>query len=50
MLYILVHIKSKSVNQLANELNLHRNTIGRYRKIIFEFLVENQVDPTFKGD
>ena len=43
-------MKTKSVNQLAKELHLHRNTVGRYHKRIREFLFENHVDPTFNGE
>ena len=50
ILYMIVHLNSKSVNQLAKELHLHRNTVGRYHKRIRDFLVENHVDPTFNGE
>jgi transposase-like protein len=50
ILYMLVHLKTKSVSQLAKELKLHRNTVARYHKRIREFLVENHVDPTFNGE
>ena len=32
VLYILVHIGTKSSSKLAKELKLHRNTVGRYHK------------------
>jgi transposase-like protein len=50
MLYILIHIGTKSVVQLSKELNLHRNTVGRYHKRIREYLLENHVDPSFDGE
>ena len=50
ILYMSVHLKNKSVNQLAKELHLHRNTVGRYHKRIREFLLENHADPTFNGE
>jgi transposase-like protein len=50
ILYILVHLNTKSTSQLAKELKLHRNTVGRYHKRIREFLVENHVNPTFNGE
>jgi len=50
MIYILVHIGTKSVSQLAKELKLHRNTVGRYHKRIREYLLKNNKDPTFDGE
>lgn len=50
MIYILVNIGNKSVNQIAKELKLHRNSVGRYHKRIREYLVENHVDPKFNGE
>jgi transposase-like protein len=41
ILCILVHINTKSISQLAKELELHRNTVGRYHKRIREYLLEN---------
>ena len=50
ILYIFVHISTKSISQLAKELKLHRNTIGRYHKRIRECLLENHDQPTFNGE
>ena len=50
ILYILVHIGTKSVSKLAKELKLHRNTVGKYHEKIREFLLENNVDPKFNGE
>jgi len=50
IIYILVHMSTKSVSQLAKELKLHRNTVGRYHKRIREFLLENHEDPSFDGE
>ena len=50
IVYILVHIGTKSVSKLAKELKLHRNTVGKYHKKIREFLLENNVDPEFNGE
>jgi hypothetical protein len=50
ILYILINMKTKSVSQLAKELYLYRNTVGRHHKRIREFLVENHVDHTFNGE
>jgi hypothetical protein len=50
ILYMLVHLKTKSVNQLVKELDLHRNIVGRYHERIREFLVKNHVDPAFNGE
>jgi transposase-like protein len=49
LLYILVNMKFKSVLQLSKELNLHRNTVGRYHKKIRDFLLENNENPKFNG-
>jgi len=50
ILYILVHIGTKSATKLAKELKIHRNTVGNYHKKIREFLLENNVDPKFNGE
>jgi len=47
ILYILIHFYSKSINQLAEELDLHRNTVARYHKRIDEILRETYEDPIF---
>jgi hypothetical protein len=38
------------VLQLSKELDLHRNTVGRYHKRICDFLLENNENPSFDGD
>ena len=50
IVYILVHIGTKSVSKLAKELKLHRNTVGKYHRKIRGFLLENNVDPKFNGE
>lgn len=50
MIYILINIGYKSVNQLSKELKLHRNTVGRYHKRIREFLEKNNKNPQFDGE
>jgi transposase-like protein len=50
LLYILVNIKFKSMLQLSKELDIHRNTVGRYHKRIRDFLLENNENPSFNGD
>jgi transposase-like protein len=50
ILYILLHIESKSMKRLAKELKLHRTTDQRYHKRIRDYLLENNVDPTFNGE
>jgi transposase-like protein len=50
LLYILINIKFKSVLQLSKELDLHRNTVGRYRKRIHDFLLEDNENISFDGD
>jgi hypothetical protein len=46
----IVHINTKSINQLAKELKLHRNTVGRYHKRIREYLLENHENISFNGE
>lgn len=50
IIYILVHMGNKTVNQLAKEFKLHRNTVERYHKRIRESLLENHEDPSFDGE
>ena len=50
ILYIFVHISTKSAIQLAKELKIHRNTIGRYHERIRENLLENHDQPDFNGE
>jgi hypothetical protein len=38
------------VLQLSKELDLHRNTVGRYHKRICDLLLENNENPSFDGD
>jgi transposase-like protein len=50
LLYILINIKNKSILQLSKELNLHRNTVGRYNKRIHDFLLKNNENPSSDND
>ena len=50
ILYMLVHIKVKSMKTLAKELKIHRNTVQRYHKRIRDFLVESPEDIQFDGE
>jgi len=50
ILYMIVHIKVKSMKTFAKELKLHRNTVQRYHKRIREFLLENHENVQFDGE
>jgi hypothetical protein len=49
LFYILINIKFESGLQLSKELDLHRNTVGRYHKRIHDFLLENNENSSFDG-
>ncbi|MDR2967500.1 MAG: transposase [Methanobacteriaceae archaeon] len=50
IIYIIANMRSKSINKLAIELELHRNTVSRHHKRIREFFHKKHRNSSFDGE